>query len=279
MILQTRFAPSPTGFLHLGNIYSALQCQAWAKANDATLLLRIEDIDFTRCKPELSRQIIDDLRWMGISFDGEVVYQSQRLDLYQQALDTLIAMDVLYPCFCTRKQISEHVSNPGVSSLDTYPKTCLVLHEQERALRKQQMPFSWRLNSQKVKKMLDKDLYWRDANGVKHGFDVVDDIGDVIIGRKDIHYSYHLAVVVDDAAQNISHVIRGEDLRSSTPVHRVLQLLLGYDSPVYLHHDLIHDQAGQRLAKTRQSPTLLSLRKQGMTPQEVLISIKKASLR
>ncbi len=278
MALQTRFAPSPTGLLHLGNIYSALQCQAWAKDNDATLLLRIEDIDFTRCKPELAEQMIDDLHWVGISFDGEVVYQSQRLDLYQQALDTLIAMDVLYPCFCTRKQVSEHTINPNLSQLDTYPKTCLALNESEQALRKQHEVFSWRLNSRKVQHILGKGLYWLDADGMKHDFDVADDIGDVIIGRKDIHYSYHLAVVVDDAAQNISHVIRGDDLRCSTPVHRVLQLLLGYDSPVYLHHALIHDEAGQRLAKTKQSPTLLSLREQGCIPKEVLANIKKVSL-
>ncbi len=277
MTLQTRFAPSPTGLLHLGNIYSALQCQAWAKANHARLLLRIEDIDFTRCKPELAEQMIDDLHWMGISFDGQVVYQSQRLDLYQQALETLIAMDVLYPCFCTRKQVSERTTNRKLSALDSYPQTCLTLNKKEQAFRKQHEAFSWRLNSKKVQHILGKGLYWLDADGIKHGFDVVRDMGDVIIGRKDIHFSYHLAVVVDDAAQNISHVIRGEDLRSSTPVHRVLQLLLGYDSPVYLHHALIYDEAGQRLAKTKQSPTLLFLREQGFSPRDVLGLLEKVS--
>jgi glutamyl-Q tRNA(Asp) synthetase len=194
-MLKTRFAPSPTGLMHLGNIYSALQCQAWAKHHHAGLILRIEDIDFTRCKPKFSQQIMDDLNWMGIGFD-DVSYQSQRLSLYKAALNTLIDQGMLYPCFCTRKAIAEQTKSLKTSQLDDYPKTCLSLDKAEREQRKQNIPFSWRLDSVKVKRRLGNDLYWLDNDGAQHDFDVVDDIGDVIIGRKDIHYSYHLAVVV-----------------------------------------------------------------------------------
>jgi glutamyl-Q tRNA(Asp) synthetase len=276
-MLKTRFAPSPTGLLHLGNIYSALQCQAWAKHHHAGFILRIEDIDFTRCKPKFSQQIMDDLNWIGIGFD-DVSYQSQSLSLYKKALNTLIDQGVLYPCFCTRKAIAEQTDRLKTSQLDDYAKICLALNPAEQAQRKQNTPFSWRLDSARVKQHLGNDLYWLDNDGAQHDFDVVDDIGDVIIGRKDIHYSYHLAVVVDDAAQGISHVIRGQDLQSSTPVHRVLQLLLGYASPKYIHHGLIQGEQGKRLAKSKGSPTLLSLREQGMSPQDVLQRIKKASL-
>ena len=276
--MKTRFAPSPTGLLHLGNLYSALQCQSWAKIHEAQLLLRIEDIDFTRCKPEFTSQMIEDLTWAGILFDGQIMYQSQRSALYQAALDELITMNVLYPCFCTRKQVSEHTINPKSSQLDTYPQTCLRLNEKEQAFRKQNEGFSWRLNSKRVQDILGDDLFWRDDKQTKHTFSVVDDIGDVIIGRKDIQYSYHLVVVVDDAAQAITHIIRGEDLRTSTPVHRVLQLLLGYDSPLYIHHKLIQDERGARLAKSKSSPSLKSLRDAGLSQQNIFERIKKASL-
>jgi len=267
---RTRFAPSPTGFLHLGNIYSAVLCKQWAREHQAKLFLRIEDIDFTRCKDKFSEQIIDDLTWMGITFDEEVIYQSQRRGLYQQALDTLINMNVLYPCVCTRKQIKENTNVFSPSKLDDYPQTCLTLSlGEQQSLLDTKSRFSWRLNSEKVEVLLGHDLYWLDENKQEHHFSPTIDIGDVIIGRKDIHYSYHLAVVVDDAKQNISHVIRGEDLIASTPVHRVLQLLLGYDSPLYQHHDLLLDDEGSRMAKTKHSTTLKSLRESGLSVQDV----------
>jgi len=246
--------------------------------HDAQLLLRIEDIDFTRCKPEFTRQMIADLTWAGILFDGKIMYQSQRTVLYQAALDELIGMGVLYPCFCTRTQVSEHTINPKLSQLDTYPQTCLRLNEKEQSLRKQNKDFSWRLNSRRVQNILGDGLFWLDDKQNKHSFSISDDIGDVIIGRKDIQYSYHLAVVVDDAAQAITHIIRGEDLRTSTPVHRVLQLLLGYDSPLYAHHRLIQDGQGTRLAKSKGSSSLKSLRDAGLSQQDVFERIKKASL-
>lgn len=263
--MKTRFAPSPTGLLHTGNIYSALTCEAWAKKQNAVLLLRIEDIDFTRCKPEFSIQIIDDLNWIGINFTGDISYQQQRLGLYQQALDVLIRMGALYPCFCTRKEVEAQLSqqselrHPTYHRLDNYPGTCKSLSPQHRREKMLSQTFAWRLDIQAVIQILGQHLSWSEMDGFQHPFHLAD-IGDVIIGRKDIRYSYHLSVVVDDAEQAISHVIRGEDLRSSTAVHIVLQKLLNYTSPHYLHHKLIMDNQGNRLAKSKNSTTLKSLR-------------------
>ncbi len=276
MIFKTRFAPSPTGLLHLGNIYSALQCERWAKEHDAALLLRIEDIDFTRCKPEFKQQMMDDLAWMGLSFDGEMIHQSQRLETYNKALHKLIDMGVLYPCFCTRKEIQTNTMH--THALDNYPKTCRYLNAEEVLERKQYTAYAWRLHSQKVTTILaNHDLYWLDGDEKKQWFNL-NDIGDVVIGRKDIQLSYHLAVVVDDAAQHITHVIRGRDLRDSTPVHRVLQLLLGYSSPLYIHHDLLLDTQGTRLAKSKGSTTIKSLRDEGISADDVRNLIKKVSI-
>ncbi|MDX8388819.1 MAG: tRNA glutamyl-Q(34) synthetase GluQRS [Ghiorsea sp.] len=268
--MRTRFAPSPTGQLHTGNAYSALQCEQWAKENDAELLLRIEDIDFTRCRENLIQQILEDLAWLDIYFDGEVTYQSQRTTLYQQALEQLIAMKVLYPCFCTRKEVLLALEKQPSKQeqLDDYPGTCRLLTPQQRETKMNLKNFCWRLDVRVVSKLMGQFSFWTDTSGKQHPFSM-ESIGDVIIGRKDIQYSYHLAVVVDDAAQDISHVIRGEDLRSSTPVHRVLQDLLGYDAPLYFHHDLIKDEEGERLAKTKNSITLKSLRDSGISEQEL----------
>jgi glutamyl-Q tRNA(Asp) synthetase len=274
--MRTRFAPSPTGLLHVGNVYSALACEAWAKEHSAGMILRIEDIDFTRCKPELTLQMIDDLKWLELRFDGDTTYQQNRLSLYQEALDTFIKMGVLYPCFCTRKQIQAQTRLNEVEALDDYPKTCLRLTTEQQKKRVKQTLFSWRLDSCKVQEMLGNDLFWQDTNGQQYHFSLAD-IGDVIIGRKDINFSYHLAVVVDDEAQKITHIIRGEDLRESTPVHHVLQKLLGYQHPLYHHHKLIKDEQGERLAKTKQSITLKSLRDKGLSVSEVRESIKKGA--
>ncbi|MDQ7003603.1 MAG: tRNA glutamyl-Q(34) synthetase GluQRS [Ghiorsea sp.] len=265
-MLRTRFAPSPTGLLHLGNVYSVLQCEAWVKRSGAEFLLRIEDIDFTRCKPEFTQQIIDDLAWLGINFTGELIFQHQRLNLYQEALDQLIALGVLYPCFCTRKEIRENTV--GNRALDSYAKTCLSLSCAEVEILKQVKPFSWRLNSDVVQAMLGKRQYWIDFDQKEVLFQV-SDVGDVIIARKDIQYSYHLAVVVDDAAQYMTHIIRGKDLRSSTPIHCILQKLLGYELPLYSHHRLLMEEAGSKLSKRKQSMTLKSLRNQRITVEDV----------
>lgn len=269
---RTRFAPSPTGLLHVGNAYSALMCESWAKEHQADFILRVEDLDSTRCTEAKTKQMLDDLAWLGLSFAEEVTYQQHRLPLYQQALQALQTMGVLYPCFCTRKQIADairqrktqvesHLECKQQGKLDIYPETCRTLSQKEVKLQTEKgVPFSWRLDSKRVAEILEREaLYWLDENGKKHAF-CIEQIGDVIVGRKDIKYSYHLSVVVDDEAQGITHVIRGQDLYSSTPVHRILQMLLGYRRPVYQHHHLLKDEHNQRLAKTKQSISLKSLR-------------------
>ena len=275
---RTRFAPSPTGLLHLGNVYSAFICEQWAKKHAAELFLRVEDIDFTRCKPKFGQQLSEDLTWLGISFDA-VSFQQQRLTLYEQALQQLIDMDMLYPCFCTRKQINTVLASSKVNCnlkkkncLDVYPGTCKHLDTELRQQQMLNMPYAWRLDCQAVVERIGQACSWKDNQSCEHMFDVLD-IGDVIIGRKDIRFSYHLCVVVDDAKQGITHVIRGEDLRSSTPVHRVLQCLLGYKAPQYLHHVLITDNEGIRLAKSKGSPTLQALRENGVTAKQVRQSL------
>jgi len=283
MSLRSRFAPSPTGLLHIGNAYSALLCEAWAQQNDAELLLRIEDIDCTRCRTEFSAQMLDGLAWLGIAFDGDVVYQQKRLALYEQALQTLIGMEVVYPCFCTRSQIDAtlideamHHQRLDTNMLDNYPRKCANLSHDEQQQRMHIEPYAWRLDMSKVVAMLGDKMSWLGADGFEHSF-MLSSIGDVIVGRKDIRFSYHLCVVVDDALQGITHVIRGMDLLTSTPVHRVLQVLLDYVSPQYIHHDLIQDELGQRLAKSKQSVTLKSLRDQGHSPEELRLSLMNTS--
>ena len=275
---RTRFAPSPTGLLHLGNVYSALVCEHWAKEHDAQILLRVEDIDFTRCKPKHTEQMLDDLVWLGLSFD-EVSFQQQRLALYEKVLQQLIEMGVLYPCFCTRKEVDAALlaqkdkGNIQCSGLDPYPGTCKQLDKQQQQQKMQKQTYAWRLDCEAVSQQIGRQCAWYDMQNHEHCFDVLEDIGDVIIGRKDIRFSYHLCVVVDDAKQGITHVIRGEDLRSSTPVHSVLQCLLNYESPKYLHHKLITNQQGKRLAKSKASPALKSLRDSGATAKQVRKSL------
>ncbi len=274
MIKRTRFAPSPSGLLHIGNAYSALQCEAWAKAHDAELILRIEDIDNTRCRPHFSASILDDLAWLDIHFTGEVVYQQQRLAFYASALQQLKAMGVLYACICSRKDIAIAAKKKSqqrhidVQRFDHYPATCRLLQQELTQTNNTTHAFAWRINIERVKARLGEQLSWADFTGKKHTF-LLDTLGDVVVGRKDITYSYHLSVVVDDALQGISHVIRGEDLRSSTPVHRMLQLLLGYASPVYEHHTLLLNHAGERLSKTKQSKSLKACREAGETAKQL----------
>jgi len=266
MQCRTRFAPSPTGLLHVGNAYSALLCQAWAEKYSAELLLRIEDIDRTRCRSEFADAIIEDLRWLGLTWQSPVRFQSRHLQDYQQAIRTLKAMGLIYPCFCTRKQIQQEImrmaSAPHAEEIIAlYPGTCRDLPANEEYGRMQHEPFAWRLNIDKAMELVGEGISWRDGSGDVHAVNIDHDI---IIGRKDIDFSYHLAVVVDDALQNISHVIRGRDMEDSTGIHRLLQKLLGLSEPVYLHHPLLCDQSGERLAKRNRATTLKSLRQMGV---------------
>jgi len=271
--LRTRFAPSPTGLLHVGNAYSALICQQWAEQHDAELLLRIEDIDHTRCHDEHATQLIEDLQWLGLEWQGEVIKQSEHLSRYRKAFDQLQSMGVVYPCFCTRKEIQQEIERIGIAPhaedmADPYPGSCREINEQQRLERMKHEPFAWRLNSRRAMEIAGEALTWQDKDGHHHPVQHTS-LGDMVIGRKDIGFSYHLAVVVDDAAQSITHVIRGEDLIDSTPIHALLQKLLNLPSPVYLHHPLLLDGHGERLAKRNSSTTLQSLREAGCDAEKL----------
>ena len=259
----TRFAPSPTGRLHLGHAYSAILAHDRARDRGGRFLLRIEDIDPARSRPEHIDAIIADLAWLGLDWEGPV-YQSKRLALYADALDHLKRMGLIYPCFCTRAEIADSLSAPHGPGGAVYPGTCRILSATERAARMDE-PHCWRL---------DMAAAQTSPAAARHRLCWVDDIagemvadpapqGDVILARKDAPASYHLAVSVDDAAQGVTDVIRGVDLFAATHIHRLLQALLSLPTPRYHHHPLITDAHGERLAKRTHAPTLAALRDAG----------------
>ncbi|HXH64684.1 MAG TPA: tRNA glutamyl-Q(34) synthetase GluQRS [Mariprofundaceae bacterium] len=268
MTPRTRFAPSPTGLLHVGNAYSALQCRQWAERHHAELLLRIEDIDATRCRPEYTDAILEDLAWLGLSWKEPVRRQSEHARDYAEALARLRDMGVIYPCFCTRSDIRREIERMGSAPhagehAEHYPGTCRSLAIEQQQQRMWRDSYAWRLDAERALAIAGDMLSWQDGHGRQHPVHVG---SDVIIGRKDIGFSYHLAVVVDDALQGVTHVIRGEDLAGSTGIHRLLQALLNLPAPVYIHHGLLRDARGQRLAKRDRATTLRGLRQAGVTP-------------
>jgi glutamyl-Q tRNA(Asp) synthetase len=268
----TRFAPSPTGRLHLGHAASAGYAADRAAAAGGVFLLRIEDIDATRCRPEWTDAILEDLAWLGLRWPEPVRRQSEHLAEYAAALERLRGLGVVYPCFCTRKDIEEEAARAGVaphgSEGPPYPGTCRRLSAAERADRLAAgTAASWRLDAAAALRVTGP-LGWRDE---RFGPQVVraEPTGDVVVGRKDLGTSYHLAVVVDDALQGVTLVTRGEDLFASTPVHRILQALLGLPEPLYHHHRLLLDETGKRFAKRDRAVTLAALREAGWTPRAV----------
>lgn len=298
--IVTRFAPSPTGRLHLGHAFSAVMAHDFARDQGGRFLLRIEDIDGTRSRPEHVAGIIEDLSWLGLSWDGEVVFQSQRLALYAAALARLKAMDLLYPCFCTRKDIAASASAPHGPEGLVYPGTCRGLSDGERPRRVAEEPHAWRLDMAGALSSLPGEgrgpgrgaaredltglgpglrrgaLEWSD-----HGRPVPADpapFGDVVLARKDAPVSYHLAVTVDDAAQNVTDVVRGLDLFAATHVHRLLQALLGLPTPLYHHHKLIAGPDGERLAKRHGAPALTDLRARGADPVAIVAALREGRL-
>jgi glutamyl-Q tRNA(Asp) synthetase len=273
----TRFAPSPTGFLHLGHALAAWVAFDEARKQNGQMLLRFEDIDVTRVRPEFYQAIEEDLHWLGIEWAGLPWRQLDRTAAYDAALQRLCTLDVLYPCFCTRKEITQMSQAPQQGDgLDAsiYPGICRNLSGTERSLRMQQGErWAWRLHSTMAAEICGS-LAWYDR---RKGEQIVNPhlLGDVVIARKDIGVSYHLAVVVDDAAQQVSDVTRGEDLFASTHVHIMLQNLLELPQPMYLHHPLVCDQDGKRLAKRHDSLSLRNMREAGMTPEQVLEQIMR----
>ena len=274
MTTVTRFAPSPTGRLHLGHAYSALVANHAAREAGGRFLLRMEDIDYGRCRAEFDTAIIDDLAWLGLDWEQPVRRQSEHMDDYRQALDRLQTMGMLYPCFCTRREIQAEIADAGQAPHGPdgplYPGTCRSL---DAASRDREMeagkPFVLRLDTVQATEAAGR-LTWvdRDQGTVDAEPEV---FGDVVLARKDTPTSYHLAVTLDDHLQGVTKVTRGEDLFAATHVHRLLQALLELDVPDYHHHRLLTDGAGKRFAKRDKAATIIDLRQAGKSPAEVRV--------
>ncbi len=275
-MIVTRFAPSPTGALHLGHAASAILAHDRARAAGGRFLLRIEDIDGTRSRLEHVAGIVEDLRWLGLSWDGPVVHQSERLELYQAGLDRLRNMGLLYPCFCTRADIAASLSAPHGADGIVYPGTCRGLDQATRVRRRAGEAHAWRIDMARAVAIAGP-LGWRDELA---GDVVADPLahGDVVLARKDAPASYHLAVTVDDAAQGVTHVVRGADLFAATHVHRLLQSLLGLATPVYHHHALMTGADGKRLAKRDGAPTLAAMRMAGADGLAVAAGLRAGAI-
>ena len=270
--LVTRFAPSPTGLLHLGHARSALEGWLAAQNGGGRFLLRIEDIDAGRCREEFVAAIFEDLAWLGLEWEEPVRRQSAHFDDYRAALGRLQAMHLVYPCFCTRqdiqREIASAVSAPHGPDGPLYPGTCRHLPEAEREEKiSAGQPYALRLDGAAAFARAGA-LHWRDDHAGIVPADPAS-LGDVVLARKDTPTSYHLAVTVDDHLQGVTLVTRGVDLFHATHLHRLLQALLGYATPRYRHHQLLMDESGRRLAKRDRAMTLQALRESGRTPSEI----------
>lgn len=269
----TRFAPSPTGRLHLGHAFAALFAHDAARAADGRFLLRIEDIDARRCRAEFVAGIFEDLAWLGLIWEEPVRRQSEHLADYAAALGQLQEMGVIYPCFCTRKDIAAEIERAGAAPHGPegalYPSLCRHLSDEERRKRLDSgAPYALRLDVDRARRLVPAPLFFEDAAAGKVAAQP-ELLGDVVLARKDAPTSYHLAVTVDDAIQGVALVTRGLDLFHATHIQRLLQALLGLPSPRYHHHPLLLDDAGRRFAKRDRAATLEALRRSGTTPEGV----------
>jgi glutamyl-Q tRNA(Asp) synthetase len=272
----TRFAPSPTGYLHLGHVRSAWEGWHAARSAGGRFLLRLEDIDTTRCRPEFAEAILEDLAWLGLDWDGPVRRQSEHYGEYRIALDRLEAMELLYPCFCTRREIQAEIARAGGAPQGEfgrpYPGTCRNLSADQRDKRRAAAAdYALRLD---VAAALARTgpLEWIEGEPPGDRRIAADPaaLGDVVLARKEVPTSYHLAVSVDDAAQGVTLVTRGVDLFAATHIHRLLQALLDLPTPRYRHHSLLTDASGRRLAKRDRALTIRAMRAGGKPPAEVL---------
>jgi glutamyl-Q tRNA(Asp) synthetase len=304
----TRFAPSPTGRLHLGHAYSALLAHDFARERGGQFILRIEDIDASRCRAEFTDAIYEDLAWLGLDWDGEVWVQSRRTDVYQAALESLQSQGLVYQCWCTRAEIAAAASAPHAGEAVVYPGTC-----KGRSFSDEDRPYCWRLDLAKAiehahsrRPALDAGLGFFKAQSASQnslapcqargdegeqshrvlgwheegrGFVTANpqEHGDIVIARKDAATSYHLAVTIDDAAQGVTDIIRGEDLFDVTSIHCLLQNLLGVPTPRYHHHGLLYDEQGERLAKRRNAQTIASIRDAGYSPKHVTDALRSGA--
>jgi len=280
-MIVTRFAPSPTGYLHLGHALAAITAYDTATRMGGRFLLRIEDLDSDRCRPEFEHAIFEDLRSLGLKWNTPVLRQSARAAAYYAALQQLNALGLTYPCFCTRKEIAEEVARsieaPHNMAMGpegpVYPGTCRNLPLHVRRERMAQEPYSVRLDVAQAAKRAGRLIFCEKGNGPggECGVIVADPtlFGDIVLARKGMPAAYHLAVVVDDADQGVTLVTRGNDLFAATHVQRLLQALLGLPAPDYAHHRLILDEVGRKFSKRDQSVTLRALRASGATPAEI----------
>lgn len=260
-----RFAPSPNGRLHLGHVYSALQNEKLAREMGGRFLLRLEDIDTTRCTPALAQHCLDDLHWLGLNWEEPVRVQSQHFDDYDAALDKLKACGLLYPCFCSRTEIATASTATDPDGSPIYPGTCRG-HDNSHRMHESH---SWRLDMAAALRAVPGPYHYQ--RFLPEAQVTADPArwGDAILARKETPTSYHLSVVVDDALQGITHIVRGQDLEAATDLHVLLQALLGLPSPHYHHHALLREKAGEKLSKSKGSETIDDLRTRGLSPAQV----------
>lgn len=279
----TRFAPSPTGPLHLGHAYSAILAHDMARSAGGRFLLRIEDIDSTRSRPAWETQIYDDLAWLGLTWDAPPLRQSDRLPAYREALQTLWDMGLLFPCSCTRRDILAAASAPqegvepayGPDGL-IYPGTCRTAPRgpqhpmpDNQTLRLDMAKAAAIIGANTKLSFLETGLHDTSETIAFRPHDLISSVGDLVLSRKEFTGSYHLSVVLDDASQNISHVVRGKDIFEATQIHVLLQKLLELPTPTYHHHRLIRDDAGKRLAKRDDARAITKYRADGASPQDI----------
>ncbi|MSO69200.1 MAG: tRNA glutamyl-Q(34) synthetase GluQRS [Alphaproteobacteria bacterium] len=280
----TRFAPSPTGLLHLGHAFAAFTAWRAAKTEDGRFLLRIEDIDPTRCKAEFDTALQHDLAWLGLVWDGPLRRQSEHMADYAAALARLEQAGLIYPCFCTRAAIKAEIARAGAAPHlsneqpePIYPGICRTLSAAERAARiAHGEVFALRLNVQAALTQTGP-LDWHDRNRGRIKARP-ERFGDIVIARKEMPTSYHLAATLDDHVQGVNLVTRGEDLFEATHIHRLLQALLGLDTPAYAHHRLITDSSGRRFAKRDKALNLAALRERGVAPEAIIAALETGRL-
>ena len=280
--VKTRFAPSPNGWLHLGHAYSALTGARLAAQADGQFIVRLEDIDVGRARPHFVEGIYQDLDWLGLSWPEPVMVQSERFEIYQAALNELRARELVYPCWATRREISAAIAQQSENGdawprdpdgAPVYPGLYRDLPDSQRRARMWEGgSYAWRLDMQKALTLVDENLSITETGSGTAETIMLDAAayGDVVLARKDVPTSYHLAVVVDDAAQAITHVTRGQDLAAATAIHVLLQKLLGLPTPIYHHHALVRDTSGRRLSKQAGDSGFRELRQQGMSVDELM---------
>lgn len=274
---RLRFAPSPNGYLHLGHAYSALVNERAARQLGGRLLLRFENIDIERCRQEYETAILEDLTWLGVAFEPSPRRQADHFNTYRNALQILLDRGLVYPCFCTRTEISRAVAGRRDWPKDPdgsphYPGTCRKLSAEEAHELAYSHPAALRIDMKKAMAEIIGPIVWREFGEADDGRDLIADParwGDAVLARRDIPASYHIAVVVDDALQEITDVVRGKDLFEATSLHRLIQELLGYKAPNYRHHELLLDERGEKLSKRTHAKSIRALRKQGESASDL----------